>query len=74
LRGKHPCQKKQIARADRLHIGAERLRRCGQRYGKLPQPLLGRTWRRDFAGYQLPTCAPPSTRSTSPVTWRASVR
>jgi hypothetical protein len=27
-----------------------------------------------FAGYHLPTCIPPSTCSTSPVMWRASVR
>jgi hypothetical protein len=26
------------------------------------------------SAYHLPTCAPPSTCSTSPVTWRASAR
>ena len=28
----------------------------------------------NFAGHHLPTCMPPSTCSTSPVMWRASVR
>ena len=32
------------------------------------QPLLGTGRPRAFAGYHLPTCAPPSTCSTSPVT------
>ena len=37
------------------------------------QPLLGAGQTRPV-GHHLPTCAPPSTCSTSPVTWPASVR
>src|SRR6266850_1484227 len=66
--GKHPTQKKQIARLDRFHIGAERLRRRRELNFKFLQPLLGPSWPRAFARYHLPTCAPPSTCSTSPVT------
>src|SRR5438477_591765 len=74
FRGKHPAQKKQIARLHRLHIGAERLRRRRKLDAKFFQPLLGAGRPRAFPGYHLPTCAPPSTCSTSPVMWRASVR
>ncbi len=68
FRGKHPAQKKQIARLHRFHIGAERLRRRRELDAKFFQPLLGTGRPRAFAGYHLPTCAPPSTCSTSPVT------
>src|SRR5438309_7241228 len=74
FRRKHPAQKKQIARLHRFHIGAERLRRRRELDAKFFQPLLGAGRPRAFAGYHLPTCAPPSTCSTSPVMWRASVR
>ncbi len=74
FRGKHPAQKKQIARLHRFHISAERLRRRRELDAKFFQPLLGTGWPRAFARYHLPTCAPPSTCSTSPVIWRASVR
>src|SRR5258708_6804739 len=74
FRGKHPAQKKQIARLHCFHIGTERLRRRRELDPKFFQPLLGAGRPRAFAGYHLPTCAPPSTCSTSPVIWRASVR
>ena len=41
FRGKHPGQKKQIARLHRFRIGAERLRRCRELDAKFFQPLLG---------------------------------
>ena len=66
--GKHPAQKKQIARLHRFHIGAERLGGHRELDAKFFQPLLGAGRPRAFAGYHLPTCAPPSTCSTSPVT------
>jgi len=73
-RQKHPAQKKQIARLHRFHIRAERLRRRWKLDAKFFQPLFGAGRARAFAGYHLPMCAPPSTCSTSPVIWRASVR
>src|SRR6266478_841526 len=74
FRRKHPGQKKQITRLHRFHIGAERLRRRRKLDAKFFQPLFGAGGLRVFAGDHLPTCAPPSTCSTSPVVWRASVR
>jgi hypothetical protein len=44
FRGKHPAQKKQIARLHRFHIGAERLRRRRELDAKFFQPLLGAGW------------------------------
>ena len=41
FRGKHPAQKKQIARLDCFRIGAERLRRRRKPDTKLLQSLLG---------------------------------
>src|SRR5450432_217179 len=41
FRGKHPTQKKQIARLHRFHIGAERFRRRRELDAKFFQPLLG---------------------------------
>ena len=68
LGGEHPGQEEQIARLHRFHIGPERLRRRRELDAKFFQPLLGAGRPRAFAGYHLPTCAPPSTCSTSPVT------
>ena len=39
-----------------------------------PVAFRGKHPTANFAGYHLPTCMPPSTRNTSPVMWRASVR
>src|SRR6266487_4294456 len=74
FRGKHPAQKKQIARLHRFHIGAERLRRRRELDAQFFQPLLGAGRPRAFAGYHLPACAPPSTCNISPVVNVASVR
>ena len=41
FRGKHPAQKKQIARLHRFHIGAKRLRRRRKLDAEFFQPLLG---------------------------------
>src|SRR5262245_8584783 len=68
FRGKHPAQKKQIARLHRFHIGAERLGRRRELDAKFFQLPLGASRLSAFAGYHLPACAPPSTCSTSPVT------
>src|SRR6266849_135272 len=53
FRGKHPAQKKQIARLHRFHIGAERLRRLRELDAKFFQPLLGTSRPRAFAGSHL---------------------
>src|SRR5207245_2810411 len=74
FRGKHARQKKKIPRLHRFHVRAERLRRRRKFDAKFFQPLLGAGRPRAFAGYHLPKCAPPSTCSTSPVMWRASVK
>src|SRR6267143_2451023 len=74
FRGEHPGEKKKIARLHRFHIGSERLRRRRELDAKFFQPLLGAGRPRAFVGYHLPKCAPPSTCSTSPVIWRASVK
>src|SRR5439155_19002635 len=50
FRGKHPAQKKQIARLHRLCIGAERLRRGRQLDAKFFQLLLGADWPRGLRG------------------------
>ena len=68
IRGKHPAQTKQIARLHRFHICPERLRGWWELHAKFFQPLLGAGREGTFGGYHLPTCAPPSTCSTSPVT------
>ena len=74
FRGKHPGQKKQIARLHRFHIGAERLRRRRELDTQVLSTAV-RHWPAETSwSYHLPTCAPPSTCSTSPVIWRASVR
>src|SRR5262245_30685587 len=74
FRGKHAGKKKQIARLHRLRIYAERLRRRRQVDAKFAQPLLRTGGSRLCVIYHRPTCAPPSTCSTSPVTCFASVR
>jgi hypothetical protein len=53
FRGKHPAQKKQIARLHRFHVGAERLRGRRELDAKFFQPLLGAGRPRAFAGYHL---------------------
>src|SRR2546421_2637136 len=53
FRGKHPAQKKQIARLHRFHIGTERLRRRREFDAKFFQPLLGADRPRAFVGSHL---------------------
>src|ERR1700730_14380253 len=72
--GKHPGEKKQIACPHRFYIGAERFGRCREFDAEIFQPLLGAGRPRVFTYHHFPRCAPPSTRRTSPVMWRASVR
>src|SRR5258707_14035219 len=72
--GKHPGEKKQIACLHRFHIGAERFGRRREFDTEIFQSLLGAGRLRVFTHHHLPRCAPPSTCSTSPVIWRASVR
>src|SRR4029079_13121360 len=71
---KHAGKKKQIAGLHRFHVGAERFGRRWEFDAEIFQPLFGAGRWRFFMGYHFPRCAPPSTRSTSPVIWRASVR
>jgi hypothetical protein len=53
FRGKHPAQKKQIARLHRFHIGAERLRGRREVNAKFFQPPFGVGWPSVFEGYWL---------------------
>jgi chromosome segregation ATPase len=65
---KHPAEEEQIARLHRLHVTAER-RWCGRKLdAQLLQPPLRATQMRTLHAHHLPTCAPSSTCSTSPVT------
>ena len=74
FRGKHPGQKKQIARLHGLCVDAKRLGRCRKLDAKFFQSLFGAGRPRAFPGYHLPACAPPSTCKISPVVNVASVR
>src|SRR6202041_1398197 len=49
--GKHPGQKKQIARLYRFRVDAERLRGRREIDPKFLQPLLGAGWPGAFPGY-----------------------
>src|ERR1700730_1131207 len=53
FRGKHPAQKKQIARLHRFHIGAERLRRRREPDAEFFTPLVGAARWGAFAAYHL---------------------
>ena len=53
---------------------AERAGSIGEHDAELLQPALRVEPAATLAAYHLPVCAPPSTCSTSPVTWRDSVR
>src|SRR5258707_6457172 len=74
FRGKHPGQKKQIARLHGLCVDAKRLGRCRKLDAKFFQSLLGAGRPRAFPGYHLPACAPPSTCRISPEVNVASAR
>src|SRR5436853_6626366 len=60
LRGKHPAQKKQVARLHRFLIDAERFGGCRELDAKFFKPLLGAGRSRDSAEYRIPTSSPPS--------------
>lgn len=64
----HSAQEEQVACLDGLGVGAKRRGRRYELNAKLLQPAFGarRLW--SFRNYHRPTCAPPSTYSTSPVT------
>jgi len=65
---KHPAKEKEIPRLDGLDVGAEWRRRGWKLNAKILQPAICVSQLRTFAAYHRPTCAPPSTCSTSPVT------
>src|ERR1700736_6339852 len=74
FRREHAGEKKQITCLDRFRINAKRFLRSRELDAEFFQTFLGAGRIGIFARYHLPTCAPPSTYSTSPVMWRASVR
>ena len=65
---KHAAKEEQVAGLYRLDVRAERRRSCWELNAKVLQAALGTDQRRTFHAYHRPTCAPPSTCSTSPVT------
>src|SRR4029077_10463206 len=74
FRREHAGEKKQITCLDCFRINAKRFRRSREFDAEFFQTRLGAGRIGICACYHLPTCAPPSTCSTSPVMWRASVR
>src|ERR1700722_15070540 len=84
LHRQRTAQKEQIPGLHRFNIGAERSWGMREVYAKVLQPSLGAgvccirghyLFSMDITGgHHRPRCAPPSTGSTSPVTWLASVR
>src|SRR5215467_12620933 len=70
----HPAEEEKITRLYRLDISAKGRRGRREPNAKVLQSAICTVWLRTFHAYHRPTCAPPSTCSTSPVTWRASVR
>src|SRR5450631_4205971 len=73
LHWQRAAQEEQVAGLHRFNVGAERSWWTRQVYAKVSQPLFG-TGARCVRGHyhHRPRCAPPSTCSTSPVTWLAS--
>ena len=65
---KHPAKEEQVARLQCLDVSAKRRRGGWELNAKVLQPALGAARLRTFSAYHRPTCAPPSTCSTSPVT------
>jgi hypothetical protein len=64
----HPAKEKQVARLYRLDVSAKRRRGSWELNAKFLQPPIRTTRRQTFRAHHRPTCAPPSTCSTSPVT------
>ena len=71
---KKSTQEEEVPRPDGLDIAAERCWRRWERDAKILQPPFRVAGLRSPRAYHRPACAPPSTCSTSPVMWRASVR
>jgi len=69
----HPAQEEQVARLDCFDVSAERSRSGRELNAKILQPAICPGRLRTRTAYHRPTCAPPSTCSTSPVTLGASV-
>src|SRR6266404_1322405 len=76
LHWQRAAQKEQVPGLDCFNIRAKRSWWTRQFYAKVFQPLFGTGVRcvRGHLHHHRPRCAPPSTCSTSPVTWLASVR
>src|SRR5256885_3690198 len=76
LHWQRAAQKEQVPGLDCFNIRAKRSWWTRQFYAKVFQPLFGTGVRcvRGHLRHHRPRCAPPSTCSTSPVTWLASVR
>src|SRR5450432_1069714 len=86
LHWQRAAQEEQVPSLHRLNVGAEMSRWTRQVYAEVSQTLFGTDalcihghyWRSiDISRasfHHRPRCAPPSTCSTSPVTWLASVR
>src|SRR6266567_3227202 len=70
----HPAEEKQVACLYRLDVTSKRRRGGWELNSKVVQPAIRTARLRTLRAHHLPTCAPPSTCSTSPVTVRASVR
>jgi len=64
----HTAEKEKVTRLYGFDVCAERRGGVWKLNAKLVQPALCAVRLRAFAGYHRPTCAPPSTCSTSPVT------
>src|SRR6266568_6226779 len=71
---KYAAEIKQVARLHAFNISAKRSGRGRELNAELRKPALRACRLRALTAHHLPECAPPSTCSTSPVTWRASVR
>src|SRR5260370_40578064 len=69
-----PAQEKQVSCLYRLDVTSKRRRGGWELNSKVVQPAIRTARLRPLRVHHLPTCAPPSTCSTSPVTVRASVR
>jgi len=64
----HPAKEEKVARPYRLDISAKGRRGRWELNAKVLQSAIRTIWLRTFNAYHRPTCAPPSTCSTSPVT------
>ena len=64
----HPAKEEKVARLYRLDISAKGRRGGWELNAKVLQSAICTAWLRTFNAYHRPTCAPPSTCSTSPVT------